>query len=77
MAPKQKRMLRVAGIHVPAFVERTRRRIALSSTSSVSPGFTSRPSLSGERRVARVRGPRGVAGIHVPAFVERAEPSSR
>ena len=39
---------------------------------AVSPGFTSRPSLSVEtrRRVARRRV--GVAGIHVPAFVERA-----
>ncbi len=63
----------VAGIHVPAFVERwttassaTRRR-----RSRVSPGFTSRPSLSVVDLAPDFRSRPRVAGIHVPAFVER------
>ena len=39
---------RVAGIHVPAFVERTTSRRAPTSWPPVSPGFTSRPSLSAD-----------------------------
>ena len=35
----------VAGIHVPAFVER-RRSMRINGVADVSPGFTSRPSLS-------------------------------
>ena len=37
---------RVAGIHVPAFVERTMTSMVTGCTRRVSPGFTSRPSLS-------------------------------
>ena len=38
----------VAGIHVPAFVERLRVRGQTATLPCVSPGFTSRPSLSGQ-----------------------------
>ena len=37
----------------------------------VSPGFTSRPSLSGGDALRLGQAGRSVAGIHVPAFVER------
>ena len=46
--------VRVAGIHVPAFVERRRSAAAPSGHQLVSPGFTSRPSLS-DHRAARGR----------------------
>ena len=65
----------VAGIHVPAFVERLDRRLYPLATRGVSPGFTSRPSLSVERPLVPPRLECRVAGIHVPAFVERT-PSS-
>ena len=56
----------VAGIHVPAFVERAVHGMPRPRGRRVSPGFTSRPSLSD------AAAPRAsVAGIHVPAFVER------
>ena len=38
----------------------------------VSPGFTSRPSLSVRTAAGRSPAGRGVAGVHAPAFVERA-----
>ena len=63
---------RVAGIHVPAFVERRAARWPLAAgPSRVSPGFTSRPSLSDDRLEYLRRLHARVAGIHVPAFVER------
>ena len=69
----------VAGIHVPAFVERTREHLPSTPFGVVSPGFTSRPSLSG-LDVAGSSGARDcrrrVAGIHVPAFVERRRSST-
>ena len=66
---------RVAGVHAPAFVERTMAsRLRRSRNSAkVSPGFTPRPLLSGlggEVR-DRVEVPTRVAGVHAPAFVER------
>ena len=36
----------VAGVHAPAFVERSLASFTLSSSARVSPGFTPRPSLS-------------------------------
>ena len=42
----------------------------------VSPGFTSRPSLSVEVARVDLRDDWGVAGIHVPAFVERSRSAS-
>ena len=48
---------------------------SLCESVVVSPGFTSRPSLSALRdaRPAARTGSVGVAGIHVPAFVERRQ----
>ena len=68
---------RVAGIHVPAFVERCRR---------LTPAHCGRPRVAGihvpafvERRATPVTtyAAPGVAGIHVPAFVERRSCRSR
>ena len=47
---------RVAGIHVPAFVERRSRRSRISGWPRVSPGFTSRPSLSAHDPAEHERG---------------------
>ena len=73
----------VAGITVPAFVERLRRvyrqRRAPMRPLEVSPGLRSRPSLSGVgARVSGVGTRARAAGITVPAFVEpglRSRPS--
>ena len=67
---------RVAGIHVPAFVERrsTARSTAPRAFTLVSPGFTSRPSLSGGGPEKVPRPTPRVA--HVPAFVERCNPGT-
>ena len=66
--------LRVAGVHAPAFVERTYsvvRTVAL--LVEVSPGFTPRPSLSEGvgQALGEPSADPGVAGVHAPAFVER------
>ena len=70
---------RVAGVHAPAFVERSVCAVCdRKGRAAVSPGFTPRPSLSGLllfRRGRRAR-PR-VAGVHAPAFVERGWRSRR
>ena len=42
-----------------------------SMSLQVSPGFTSRPSLSGVHDALGLGVVPSVAGIHVPAFVER------
>ena len=57
----------VAGIHVPAFVERSTATTRPTWATSVSPGFTSRPSLSGERQVGRHDGRARVS----PGFTSR------
>ena len=66
-----RRRPRVAGINLPAFVERRTGWATASASAPVSPGLTSRPSLSDPPR--RLPGARaaGVAGINLPAFVER------
>ena len=62
----------VAGVHAPAFVERTPRALDRANRrGGVSPGFTPRPSLSGATATARARRLVRVAGVHAPAFVER------
>ena len=67
-APGQRQ--RVAGINLPAFVERSS-AAGRPSRMLVSPGLTSRPSLSDRGRL-QFRQPRSrVAGINLPAFVER------
>ena len=73
--PADSALSSVAGVHAPAFVERsgTPCRWCVTPTA-VSPGFTPRPSLSGEAEEGeRDRGDVGVAGVHAPAFVERRE----
>ena len=62
----------VAGINISAFVERRPSGARSRASGGVSPGLTSRPSLSAAqaRHAARRRG--GVAGINISAFVERA-----
>ena len=65
---------RVAGINLPAFVERPPPPPSPSSARRVSPGLTSRPSLSVAplwRPLSRFS---SVAGINLPAFVERISP---
>ena len=60
----------VAGVRLPAFVERRRSRRS-PGRGGVSPGLDSRPSLS-DRHAGRARGRAGgVAGVRLPAFVER------
>ena len=61
----------VAGVHAPAFVERSSARSARNASTRVSPGFTPRPSLSGRDGRQRHRVRARVAGVHAPAFVER------
>ena len=64
----------VAGITVPAFVERSRSadRFRKRRIIVVSPGLRSRPSLSAlDVENAVLDHLAGVAGITVPAFVER------
>ena len=62
---------RVAGVQIPAFVERPSACGWISQAAAVSPEFRLRPSLSVpelggcERQVPRV------AGVQTPAFVER------
>ena len=66
----------VAGIHVPAFVERPssqRRRPHVTCVAGIHvPAFVERSCRPTRAQV----GP-GVAGIHVPAFVERVSTSAR
>ena len=64
----------VAGVHAPAFVERSRGVSAHRRRRAVSPGFTPRPSLSVGLRGAGGGQSAGVAGVHAPAFVERRCP---
>ena len=61
----------VAGVHAPAFVERSRSGMLGWRMLRVSPGFTPRPSLSDRTVERRPAGRAGVAGVHAPAFVER------
>ena len=59
---------RVAGVNLPAFVERTWGWASPLWAPRVSPGLTSRPLLSAPHRL-RAREPRaGVAGVNLPAF---------
>ena len=61
----------VAGVHAPAFVERVPAAVNDRESLDVSPGFTPRPSLSGEVAPAHSPPALRVAGVHAPAFVER------
>ena len=60
----------VAGVCIPAFVERSHRSSSLSSAERVLPGYVLRPLLSevDDLRITQQR--RGVAGVCTPAFVE-------
>ena len=66
----QRRRRRVAGVHAPAFVERTARTSGSASTSRVAgvhaPAFVERWLWLRTGRCSA-----SVAGVHAPAFVER------
>ena len=61
----------VAGIKLPAFVERGHPYNPRDPSGPVSPGLNSRPSLSAGIDHQGSRALDGVAGIKLPAFVER------
>ena len=62
----------VAGINLPAFVERASAAEPSASAAPVSPGLTSRPSLSEGGTAPQSKEIACVAGINLPAFVERS-----
>ena len=61
----------VAGVHASAFVERRRATRRSSRRTTVSPGFTPRPSLSAPQDEPEGAAGSRVAGVHASAFVER------
>ena len=68
------KIIGVAGVYAPAFVERPSSRKLTQSSLPVSPGFMPRPSLSVESNGLQDFECASVAGVYAPAFVERGFP---